>query len=87
MHHRTPGSDAGRFIWLGCTYGLLVPPPSAASLLRATHEGVVIGYTYASPPRARAAYRWAVDMTVCIAKNGREAVVQRGSRYSEAINS
>lgn len=39
--------------------------------LVAEQEGVVIGYAYASQHRARAAYRWAVDVTVYIAENAR----------------
>lgn len=39
--------------------------------LVAEQEGVVIGYAYASQHSARAAYRWAVDVTVYIAENAR----------------
>jgi phosphinothricin acetyltransferase len=39
--------------------------------LVATREGRVIGYAYASQHRARAAYRWAVDVTVYIAQSDR----------------
>lgn len=36
--------------------------------LVAIREGQVVGYAYASQHRVRAAYRWAVDVTVYIAK-------------------
>lgn len=45
--------------------------------LVAEQEGVVIGYAYASQHRARAAYRWAVDVTVYIAENARRKGVGR----------
>ncbi|NWE38644.1 N-acetyltransferase family protein [Pseudomonas yamanorum] len=46
--------------------------------LVAVREGRVVGYAYASQHRARAAYRWAVDVTVYIAKNERRTGVGRG---------
>ncbi|SHM00808.1 arsinothricin resistance N-acetyltransferase ArsN1 family B [Phytopseudomonas punonensis] len=45
--------------------------------LVAEQEGTVIGYAYASQHRARAAYRWAVDVTVYIAENARRKGVGR----------
>lgn len=51
--------------------------------LVAEQKGVVIGYAYASQHRARAAYRWAVDVTVYIAENARRAGV--GRRLYEAL--
>lgn len=45
--------------------------------LVAEREGVVVGYAYASQHRARAAYRWAVDVTVYIAENARRKGVGR----------
>lgn len=45
--------------------------------LVATRDSRVIGYAYASPHRARAAYRWAVDGTVYIASGERRAGVAR----------
>lgn len=45
--------------------------------LVAEQKGVVIGYAYASQHRARAAYRWAVDVTVYIAQDARRMGVGR----------
>lgn len=45
--------------------------------LVAIREGQVIGYAYASQHRVRAAYRWAVDVTVYIAENARRTGVGR----------
>lgn len=39
--------------------------------LVAVRDGIVVGYAYASQHRARAAYRWAVDVTVYIAEGAR----------------
>ena len=39
--------------------------------------GVVAGYAYASPHRARAAYRWAVDVSVYVAADHRRSGVGR----------
>ena len=39
--------------------------------LVAVRDGHVVGYAYASQHRARAAYRWAVDVTVYIVENER----------------
>ncbi|MDF2643037.1 MAG: phosphinothricin N-acetyltransferase [Pseudomonas sp.] len=41
--------------------------------LVAVRDGHVVGYAYASQHRARAAYRWAVDVTVYIAESERRA--------------
>lgn len=43
--------------------------------LVAVHGGRVLGYAYASQHRARAAYRWAVDVTVYIAESERRSGV------------
>lgn len=51
--------------------------------LVAKQEGVVIGYAYASQHRARAAYRWAVDVTVYIAQDARRQGM--GRRLYEAM--
>lgn len=65
------------------------PPDVAAMAARiertsATHpwlvlerEGVVAGYAYACPHRARAAYRWACDVSVYVAAEHRRAGVGR----------
>lgn len=45
--------------------------------LVAVREGQVVGYAYASQHRARAAYRWAVDVTVYIAQSERRTGVGR----------
>jgi phosphinothricin acetyltransferase len=45
--------------------------------LVATRDSRVIGYAYASQHRARAAYRWAVDVTVYVADSERRAGVAR----------
>lgn len=45
--------------------------------LLAVQDDQVIGYAYASQHRARAAYRWAVDVTVYIAEDKRRAGVGR----------
>ncbi|CAI3787522.1 Phosphinothricin N-acetyltransferase [Pseudomonas sp. MM227] len=52
--------------------------------LVALREDRVIGYAYASQHRARAAYRWAVDVTVYIAEAERRSGVGR-SLYSALI--
>lgn len=51
--------------------------------LVATRDSRVIGYAYASQHRARAAYRWAVDVTVYIASSERRVGV--GRRLYEAL--
>lgn len=43
--------------------------------LVAVSSGKVVGYAYASQHRARAAYRWAVDVTVYIAESARRSGV------------
>ncbi|AEF21235.1 arsinothricin resistance N-acetyltransferase ArsN1 family B [Pseudomonas fulva] len=45
--------------------------------LVAEQTGAVVGYAYASQHRARAAYRWAVDVTVYIAEDARRQGVGR----------
>lgn len=45
--------------------------------LVAVREGLVVGYAYASQHRTRAAYRWAVDVTVYIAESERRTGVGR----------
>lgn len=45
--------------------------------LVAVQEGRVVGYAYASQHRARAAYRWAVDVTVYVAEGQRRSGVGR----------
>ncbi|MBD9499500.1 N-acetyltransferase family protein [Pseudomonas sp. PDM17] len=45
--------------------------------LVAERDGRLVGYAYASQHRARAAYRWAVDVTVYIAEGERRAGVGR----------
>ena len=45
--------------------------------LVAVRAGQVVGYAYASQHRARAAYRWAVDVTVYIAQSERRTGVGR----------
>jgi len=45
--------------------------------LVAVREGIVVGYAYASQHRARAAYRWTVDVTVYIAESERRKGVGR----------
>lgn len=45
--------------------------------LVAAREDRVVGYAYASHHRARAAYRWAVDVTVYIAESERRSGVGR----------
>lgn len=45
--------------------------------LVAIREGQVVGYAYASQHRARAAYRWAVDVTVYVAESERRTGVGR----------
>jgi L-amino acid N-acyltransferase YncA len=47
-------------------------------------EGRVVGYAYASPHRARAAYRWAADVTVYVAPAYRRAGVGR-RLYAELL--
>jgi phosphinothricin acetyltransferase len=51
--------------------------------LVAVRQGQVVGYAYASQHRARAAYRWAVDVTVYIAESERRTGV--GRRLYEAL--
>lgn len=50
----------------------------------ALSDGHVAGYAYASQHRARAAYRWAVDVTVYIAESERRSGVGR-SLYAELL--
>lgn len=45
--------------------------------LVAVREGRVVGYAYASQHRARAAYRWAVDVTVYVAEGQRRSGIAR----------
>lgn len=52
--------------------------------LVAERDGRLVGYAYASQHRARAAYRWAVDVTVYIAESARRAGVGR-SLYSALL--
>ncbi|HBO6304399.1 TPA: N-acetyltransferase [Pseudomonas aeruginosa] len=52
--------------------------------LVAERDGRLVGYAYASQHRARAAYRWAVDVTVYIAAGERRSGVGR-SLYSELL--
>ncbi|MDF3862861.1 GNAT family N-acetyltransferase [Pseudomonas denitrificans (nom. rej.)] len=52
--------------------------------LVAERDGRLVGYAYASQHRARAAYRWAVDVTVYIADGERRSGVGR-SLYSELL--
>ncbi|MBN9528559.1 MAG: N-acetyltransferase [Alphaproteobacteria bacterium] len=65
-------------------------PPSVAEMARriretlavypylvAEEEGGVLGYVYAGPHRARAAYRWSVDVTAYVAAGGRRRGVGR----------
>jgi L-amino acid N-acyltransferase YncA len=67
-----------------------VDPPDASEMaaqieqIQATHpwlvaetDGRVAGYAYASPHRARAAYRWASDVTVYVGPNDRRRGVGR----------
>jgi len=51
--------------------------------LVAVRNEIVVGYAYASQHRARAAYRWAVDVTVYIAEDARRNGV--GRRLYEAL--
>lgn len=51
--------------------------------LVAVRDDQVLGYAYASQHRARAAYRWAVDVTVYIAKEARRSGV--GQRLYETL--
>lgn len=51
--------------------------------LVAVRNGIVVGYAYASQHRVRAAYRWAVDVTVYIAEDARRNGV--GRRLYEAL--
>jgi L-amino acid N-acyltransferase YncA len=39
--------------------------------------GAILGYAYAGPHRARAAYRWSVDVSVYVAENARRTGVGR----------
>jgi phosphinothricin acetyltransferase len=43
----------------------------------AVQQGQVVGYAYASQHRARAAYRWAVDVTVYVAEGQRRSGIGR----------
>jgi len=52
--------------------------------LVAIRNGHLVGYAYASQHRARAAYRWAVDVTVYIAESERRCGVGR-SLYAELL--
>lgn len=52
--------------------------------LVAMRDGRLVGYAYASQHRERAAYRWAVDVTVYIAEGERRAGVGR-SLYAELL--
>lgn len=52
--------------------------------LVAVRDGQVVGYAYASQHRARAAYRWAVDVTVYIAESARRTGVGR-CLYAELL--
>lgn len=52
--------------------------------LVAERDGRLVGYAYASQHRARAAYRWAVDVTVYIADGERRSGVGR-SLYAELL--
>ncbi|HDS1679003.1 TPA: N-acetyltransferase [Pseudomonas putida] len=45
--------------------------------LVALQDGRVVGYAYASQHRARAAYRWAVDVTVYVAEGQRRSGIGR----------
>jgi L-amino acid N-acyltransferase YncA len=51
--------------------------------LVAVRDGRVLGYAYASQHRARAAYRWAVDVTVYIAEDARRSGI--GQRLYAAL--
>lgn len=57
--------------------GRILAPLETYPYLVAEQEGAVIGYAYASQHRARAAYRWAVDVTVYIAESARRKGVGR----------
>lgn len=50
----------------------------------AARNGRLVGYAYASQHRARAAYRWAVDVTVYVADGERRSGVGR-SLYAELL--
>ncbi|KSW24223.1 MULTISPECIES: arsinothricin resistance N-acetyltransferase ArsN1 family B [unclassified Pseudomonas] len=52
--------------------------------LVAMRDGRLVGYAYASQHRARAAYRWAVDVTVYIAESERRSGVGR-RLYAELL--
>lgn len=52
--------------------------------LVAVRDGRLVGYAYASQHRTRAAYRWAVDVTVYIAEGERRSGVGR-SLYAELL--
>ncbi len=52
--------------------------------LVAERAGQVVGYAYASPHRSRAAYRWAVDVTVYVGPSHHRAGVGR-RLYSELL--
>jgi len=48
-------------------------------------DGAVTGYAYASPHRARAAYRWATDVTIYVAPDHHRRGVGR-ALYSELLH-
>ncbi len=50
---------------------------AAYAWVLAEHEGVTLGYAYASPHRERAAYRWAADVAVYIDADHHRASVGR----------
>lgn len=52
--------------------------------LVAVRDGRLVGYAYASQHRARAAYRWAVDVTVYVAESERRTGVGH-SLYTELL--
>lgn len=73
-------------------------PPEAAEMARrmmaggdlhpwlvAEADGAVVGYAYASPFRARAAYAWAVETTVYVAADAQERGVGR-ALYAELLD-
>lgn len=81
---------------LGTAISFEEVPPSAGEMrtriestletypyLVAVRDGIIVGYAYASQHRARAAYRWAVDVTVYIAEDARRNGV--GRRLYEAL--
>ena len=66
---------AGRIRTIGATYPWLVMEI----------DGRVVGYAYASPHRARAAYRWAAEVTVYVAPESRGSGVGR-RLYAELLD-